>query len=69
MILLAWRARMRISVLPALACIVHGVLAAGLVPIPHSLVAWGSTVIALGFALLFASLATSYGLARHSRAP
>ncbi|WP_394830224.1 hypothetical protein LVJ94_27320 [Pendulispora rubella] len=62
MVLVAWRARTRIPAVPPVMSLVHGVLAAGLVPMPHSLVAWGSTIIAMGFALLVASLATSYGL-------
>lgn len=58
-----WRTRARTSLLaPLLATYAHAALRAHLVPIPRSGVAWGETIVGLGFALLAASLVTSYRL-------
>lgn len=42
----------------------HAILLSGLVPTPHTTLGWGSSALVLGFALLLASLATSYRLRR-----
>ena len=66
-LLLAWRAKMRIT-LPALGvAYLHFVVKAHLVPAPRSLLEWGGTAVVLGFALLVASLAASYRLRRTAR--
>ncbi len=62
MLLLIWRARIRTAVLPPAACLVHGVAIAGMIPVPHSLVAWGSTTVAAGFVVLFGTLGANYWL-------
>ena len=58
-----WRTRARAPlVVPLVASYAHAALRAHLVPIPVSGVAWGETIVVLGFALLAASLVTSYRL-------
>ncbi len=58
----AWLFRRRAAVAPAATLWAHFAWQAGLVPQPHSVQAWGGATVALGFALLAASLATSYWL-------
>jgi hypothetical protein len=62
MVAAAWRARARIAIVPLLGSYVHLVVQAGLVPVPRTLVEWGASAVGLGFALLLASLVTSYRL-------
>jgi hypothetical protein len=57
-----WRMRARVALVPLAACYAHLIVQAHLVPIPTTSVAWGETTIALGFALLAASLLASYRL-------
>lgn len=59
---LVWRARMRVMLVPLAGGVVHVVVQQHLVPAPRSLLEWGGTAVALGFALLLASLAASYRL-------
>jgi hypothetical protein len=63
-LLMAWRLRARLAFAPLAATLAHGALASGLVPPPRTPLEWGVAAVALGFALLAASLATSYRL-RH----
>ncbi|MBX3186431.1 MAG: hypothetical protein KF819_05415 [Labilithrix sp.] len=63
-LLMAWRLRARVAIVPLAATSVHGVVASGLVPPPRTLLEWGATSVALGFLLLAGALATSYRL-RH----
>jgi hypothetical protein len=63
----AWRARVRIAVAPLLATYGHLVAQAGLMPVPRTLVEWGASAVGLGFALLVASLTTSYRLRATAR--
>ena len=66
-LLLAWRAKVRVT-LPALGvAYLHFVVKAHLVPAPRSLLEWGGTAMVLGFALLVGSLAASYRLRRTAR--
>lgn len=58
----AWLFRTRVVVAPAATLWAHFAWQAGLVPQPRSLQEWGGATVALGFALLAASLATSYWL-------
>jgi hypothetical protein len=58
----AWRWRTRGAFAPAAALWGHFVWQAGLVPRPHSIQHWGGVTVGVGFALLGASLATSYRL-------
>jgi hypothetical protein len=60
--LLAWRARVRVALVPFAAGAIHLVVKAHLIPAPQSLLEWGATAVGLGFALLFVSLAASYRL-------
>jgi len=62
--LLAWRARVRVALVPFAGGAMHLVLQAHLVSAPESLLGWGATAVGLGFALLLASLAASYRLRR-----
>lgn len=62
--LLAWRARVRVALVPFAAGVAHLVVQAHLIPAPRSLLEWGATAVGLGFALLLASLAASYRLRR-----
>jgi hypothetical protein len=57
-----WRTRGRLALLPLAACYGHLVVQARLLPIPTSSVGWGETIVGFGFALLAASLLTSYRL-------
>jgi hypothetical protein len=61
-LLLAWRARVRVALVPLAAGAMHLVVRAHLVPPPRSLLEWGATAVGLGFALLLASLLASYRL-------
>lgn len=61
-LLLAWRARVRVALVPLAAGAMHLVVRAHLVPAPRSLLEWGATAVGLGFALLLASLLASYRL-------
>lgn len=63
-LLLVWRARVRVMLAPLAGCFLHTLLQKDLVPAPRSLLEWGGTAVALGFALLLASLAASYQLRR-----
>jgi hypothetical protein len=58
----AWKARVRVAIVPLLGSYLHFIVEAGLVPPPRSLVEWGASAVGLGFTLLLASLATSYRL-------
>jgi hypothetical protein len=60
----AWRLRGRLVLVFAGAVVGHGLVAAGLVPRPHSLVGWGASALALGFLLLFGAIGVSYALPR-----
>ena len=62
--LLAWRARVRVALVPFAAGALHLVVKAHLVPAPESQLGWGATAVGVGFALLLASLAASYRLRR-----
>ncbi|HEU4412983.1 MAG TPA: hypothetical protein VFS43_47515 [Polyangiaceae bacterium] len=64
-----WLFRTRAVMVPAATLWGHLIWQAGLVPRPHSTQAWGGTIVALGFALLGASLATSYWLRPRLAAP
>jgi hypothetical protein len=63
----AWKARVRALLAPLLVSYLHFVVQAGIVPAPRSLVEWGASAVGLGFALLAASLATSYRLRTMAR--
>jgi hypothetical protein len=63
-LLMAWRLHARLALAPLAATLAHGALASGLVPPPRTPLEWGGAAVALGFALLGASLAASYRL-RH----
>ncbi|MEA2753444.1 MAG: hypothetical protein QOI41_7587 [Myxococcales bacterium] len=65
-LLFAWRARVRVALVPLAAGAMDLVVRAHLVPAPRSLLEWGATAVGLGFALLLASLAASYRLRRTS---
>ncbi len=65
-VLFAWRARMRVALVPLAGGAMHLVAETHLIPAPRSLVEWGATAVALGFALLLASLAATYRLRRTS---
>lgn len=67
--LLAWRARVRLALVPFAAGAMHLVVQAHLVPAPQSLLGWGGTAVGLGFALLLGSLAASYRLRRPGHEP
>ena len=54
------RLRLRLPVVPLVACYGHIVASNDLLPVPRSSLAWGITTIALGFVLLGASLAAAY---------
>lgn len=64
-----WLSRTRTIFVPATTLWGHFAWQAGLVPQPHSLRDWGVTIVVLGFALLAASLATSYRLRPRLAAP
>jgi len=64
-LLLAWRSRARLVLVPLGLTVTHGAWTSGLVPMPHSLVAQGGIAVGLGFVLLAGSLVTSYRL-RHA---
>jgi hypothetical protein len=61
-LLAAWRTRVRSTLVPLAAWHGHLLMAHRLLPMPTSSAAWGETTVALGFALLAASLFTSYRL-------
>lgn len=61
-LLMAWRLGARIVLVVMATALTHAALSAGLVPAPRSLVDWGAALLALGFGLLFVSLAISYRL-------
>lgn len=63
-LMFAWRARVRVALVPLTAVAMHAVVQAHLVPAPRSLLEWGASAVGLGFALLLASLAASYRLRR-----
>lgn len=63
----AWRMRARTAVVPLVATWIHFVVQARLIPPPRSALEWGGAAIGLGFALLIASLSTSYAV--RARAP
>lgn len=52
------------GLVPGSACLVHGLVVSELVPMPKSPLAWGTVALSSGFALLFASVATSSWLAK-----
>lgn len=54
----------RPGLLPVATVLVHGVVVSGLVPIPETSLGWGAVALSSGFALLFASVATSSWLAK-----
>ncbi|MBX3214845.1 MAG: hypothetical protein KF850_22620 [Labilithrix sp.] len=64
----AWRLRARLALAPLAAVWGHFVVQARLVPAPRTSLEWGGASVALGFALLIASLGASYWL-RGPRAP
>jgi hypothetical protein len=64
MLALAWRLRDKVMVVPPALGGAHALLATGLVPSPRSGLEWGLAALALGFALLGASLGVSYRLRR-----
>jgi len=57
-----WRLRTRFPLLPLFLTYGHLVVRARLIPVPTTSVAWGETVIVLGFVLLGGSLLASYRL-------
>ena len=62
-VIAVWRTQVRAPlVVPLFASYAHAALVAQLIPIPRSGVAWGETIVGLGFAMLAASLVTSYRL-------
>lgn len=65
-LLFAWRARVRVAIVPLAGLAMHLAVQSHLVPAPRSLLEWGATAVGLGFALLLASLAASYRLRRTS---
>jgi hypothetical protein len=60
--IVVWRTRVRTAVVPLLGSYGQWLLAARVVPVPGSSVAWGETTVALGFALLAGTLLASYTL-------
>jgi hypothetical protein len=65
----AWRQRAPVALVPPTLGGVHAALAAGLVPVPRTLVGWGATSVAVGFTLLVLSLGLSYALQRRAAHP
>jgi hypothetical protein len=63
-LLMVWRLRARLALAPLTATLTHAAVVSGVVPPPRTPLEWGGAAVALGFALLGASLATSYRL-RH----
>ncbi|MBX3232138.1 MAG: hypothetical protein KIT84_19515 [Labilithrix sp.] len=63
-IAIALRVRPRLSLLVPAFAGTHALAVSGLVPTPHTMLGWGSSALALGFALLLGALATSYRLRR-----
>lgn len=63
-VLLAWRRRAPAAAFPAVAVWAHLVVAKELVPTPRSSFEWGATALALGFVLLFGSVAATWRLGR-----
>jgi hypothetical protein len=57
-----WFGRAPVGIVPLAAMWVHGMWQARMIPMPRSTLQWGGSAIALGFALLVGSLATSYWL-------
>jgi len=57
---LVWRTRRRTALLPLGATCAHFVVQSRVLPIPHSIVAWGEAAVALGFVLLGGSLLTAW---------
>lgn len=67
-LLLVWRRGARLVLAPLAGTSLHAAWALGLIPQPRSMLEWGASAVALGFALLVASLVTSYRL-RHVGSP
>jgi hypothetical protein len=61
-VLAVWRTHVRLPLLPLAACYGHLVVESRILPMPASTVAWGETIVALGFALLAGSLAVTFRL-------
>ena len=54
----------RLGLVPVATALVHGLVVSRLVPMPESSLGWGAVALSSGFALLFASVATSTWLAK-----
>lgn len=63
-VLVVRRRAARPGLVPVATSLVHGLAVSGLVPIPQSSLGWGAVALSSGFALLFASVATSAWLAK-----
>lgn len=61
-----WRAKAYIAIAPVMVVGVHTAVVMRVIPTPHSFVEWGGVSVALGFLLLFASLAVSFVLRTRS---
>ena len=66
-VFVVWKRRVRGPIAPMLASWLHFVVQARLIPAPHTTLEWGGASVALGFALLIASLAGSYWLRSDTR--
>jgi hypothetical protein len=59
-VLLVWKARLRVVSLPLIATYIHWSIQSRLVRAPQSTLSWGLTTVAVGFGLLIASVFASW---------